>query len=56
MNKFILFSFFNVYYLATFESTRFSVNPVRLFGFARVFIDIELRHFQRIMSAALTGA
>ena len=56
MNKFILFSFFNVYYLATFESSRFGIDAVRLFGFARVFVDVELRHFQRVMSAALTGA
>jgi len=56
MNKFILFGFFYVYYLATFKGSGFSIDAMRFFGFARVFINVELRHFQRIMSAALTGA
>jgi hypothetical protein len=44
-----LFRFFNVDYLTAFVCTGLGVDAVGQLGLARVFIEIELRRFQRVV-------
>src|SRR5436190_8728808 len=47
-----LFGFFNVDYLAAFVGPGLGVDAMWHLGFARIFVEVELRRFERIMRAA----
>src|SRR5688572_10177687 len=54
-NSKTLLGVFNVDYLSALVHPRFRVNAVRHLCFARVFVKIELRRLESIMSSSFAG-